>query len=110
MSLSHFKTIYQSHACGSFIITPCTEDESSKIMSEFNNNKATDIDSIRLRISKLAKQPLAFPIIFLVFLIFTSLQVFFQKDLKQQRLHQFSKRVPNFLNAPIIDQFCHYLI
>ena len=42
-------------------------------------------------------------------LIFLSLQVFFQKDLKQQRLLQFSKRVPN-LNAQIIDHFRNYLI
>ena len=33
----------------------------------------------------------------------------FPENLKQQRLHQFLKRVPN-LNVPIIDKFHYYLM
>ena len=47
---------YLSKPCNdSFIITPCTEDEISKIISEFNYNKATGINSVPLKILKLAK-------------------------------------------------------
>ena len=40
---------------------------------------------------------------------FLSLEVFFQKDLKQQTLHQFSKTAPNLI-AQIIYQFRYYSI
>ena len=44
---------YLSKPCNdSFIIPPCTEDNISKIISEFNNKKATGINSIPLKISK----------------------------------------------------------
>ena len=47
-------------SCGdSFIITPCTEDEIFKNISEFNNNKATSFNSICLKILKLTKQPIS---------------------------------------------------
>ena len=51
---------YSSKPCNdSFIITPFTEDEISKIISEFNYNKATGINSVPLKILKLAKQPIS---------------------------------------------------
>ena len=87
----------------SFIITPCAEDKISKIIivlqeSEFNNNKATGINSISLKIYKLAKQH-----ILIIFLNFQSLFIswyFFQK---------YSKMALN-VNAQIIEQFRYYLM
>ena len=67
-------------------------------ISEFNNNKATGINSIYLKIYKLAKQH-----ILIIFLNFQSLFIsryFFQK---------YSKMALN-VNAQIIEQFRYYLM
>ena len=96
---------YLSKPCNdSFIITHCIEDEFSKIISEFNN-KSGGINKIPSKILKLAKQSISNHL----FKISFFLLLFFHNDLKQQRLHQFSKRVPN-LNSQIVNHFCYYLM
>ena len=93
MSFKAFKAFkdYLSKPCNdSFIITPCTEDEISKIISEFNYNKATGINSVPLKILKLAK-----PISNHLSKIFN---LSFSSGISLQVLHQ------------IIDQSCYYLM
>ena len=43
----------------SFLISPCTKKEILEIISNFDNNKATWINSIPSKISKLTKEPIS---------------------------------------------------
>ena len=52
-AFKQFQNYLQKPCADSFIINPCTEDEISKIMSEFNNNKATGINCIPFKNFKL---------------------------------------------------------
>ena len=71
----NFKSFYHylTNPCvNSILIYPCTKKEILEIISNFDNNKATGINSIHLKILKLPKVPIAEHLCSIYNLSFTS--------------------------------------
>ena len=87
----------------SFLISPCTKNEILEIISSLDYYKAVGINSIPIKILKLAKEQIAEHLYFIYIYINLSFTTgIFPDSLKLLKLHQFTKRVPN-LSALTID-------
>ena len=92
----------------SFLISTCAKTKILKIISSLDSNKATEINSISIKILQLAKEQIAEHLRFIYNISFTT--SIFQTFWKLLKSHQFTKDLSNFSVLTIDLSLCYQIL
>ena len=90
-----------------FLISPLTKNYILEIISSLNNNKATGINSVLIKILKVAKEQITEDLCFIYNLSFTT--DIFPAVYKLLKSHKFTKMFPNLSVLTIDPPFCYQI-